>query len=109
MPGYNVPVHSTFRRQILGLGKEQNLDGTATIDKMAGRDQAIAAVVALAAAHQHRPGNAERQQHLGKPPASILHENEGRDAIFFDGQAVQCPHLIACEQHRFILRSAHDR
>src|SRR5262245_32341196 len=55
--------------------------------------QAVTAVVALAAADQHRAVNAERDDQFRRASAGVLHEDFAGDAVVFDRAAIEFAHL----------------
>ena len=66
--------------------------------QQARRDEAVAAVVALAADDRDRPARHEPVGVHGQAGAGALHEVQRRDALLLDRPAVGRPHLLGAEE-----------
>src|SRR5262249_53806166 len=97
--GDDSPVHRRFRAELLGIGEQVHRHLSAAIVEMPRHHEAVAAVVALAAADGDRTVDTERPQEFGRPPTGVSHEHERRHAILVDGAAIEITDLCATEMH----------
>ncbi len=71
--------------------------------EMASDDEAVAAVVALAAADDDRAVNAERTQQFRHAAAGVLHQHDAGDAELLDGTAIEITRLLSRQDHGDLL------
>src|SRR5215831_8502064 len=64
---------------------------------MAGDHEAVAAVVAFAAADRDGAGDAQGQEQVRRVAAGVFHEDDAGDAEFLDGSAVDVANLVTGE------------
>ena len=61
--------------------------------KMARDDEAVAGVVAAAATDQHFAADAQAAQQIGAAAPGVFHQDERRESVFFESEAIDRPHL----------------
>src|SRR5438094_298992 len=94
----NLIVHGSLTRQLVRSAEQQDLYRHAMMVEMTSDHEAIAAVVALAAAEDDPAVNAQRQEQFGAAAASVLHEDHAGDAEFRDRPTIQFAHLLSAEK-----------
>src|SRR5262249_38315331 len=85
-------------RKRLRLREQMHRDFEAAQDEVAGEDEAVAAIVSLAATDENRAADTEGHKHIRGAASRILHEDERRNAVTLDGLAVQMADLRAGER-----------
>ena len=80
--------------QLIRGPEEQDLDLEADLGEEARRDQAVAAVVALAADDPHGALGPQRRHRLRHRAARRLHQREGVDTLVLDRPGVGSPHAL---------------
>src|SRR6187397_593991 len=65
-----------------------------------GDDESVTGVVSLAAEDDNGAVDAEAFQHIDTAAAGVLHQDEARDSVFVNCDAVNLPALFACEDRR---------
>ena len=89
-----LEVGSRVALKVGGVGEQEDADLAARVAQQPRGDQAVAAVVALAAHDDVGPlGASGRGGGVGEPAARALHELERRDALLLDRPAVGLAHL----------------
>ena len=64
-----------------------------------GDDEAVAAIVAFAAADHHRAATPQANQHFGGAAPRVLHQHHTGNAQFFDGPPVELANFLTAEIH----------
>jgi hypothetical protein len=97
--GEDAMIDSSIAGQLGGIAEQQGANMDAGIVEMSRHDEAIAAVVALAAAEDNQAVDAERAQQFRHAAAGVLHQDDAGDAEFLDGAAIQLARLFSRQDH----------
>ena len=79
------------------IGPEEHADVVASQVEMPRQDEAVAGVVAPAAADDDLAGDAQPAERIGDPAAGVLHQHQAGHAVLFDRQGIEPPGLLAIE------------
>ncbi len=94
----NLPIDHSIAPVFGGIGGENDADLKPTIMQMPRRRQTIPPVVTPAAEDQHLSPSFPRKHRfrdIRRPPRSIFHQNNARDAIPLDRNTINAPNLLA--------------
>ena len=92
---HDVKVNARIAGKFFGRRPEQHPHGVAAEVQVSGQDEAVARIVALAAADYDWSGNAQAAQHIGHPPSGVFHEHQPGHAVLLDGPAIDLTRLLA--------------
>src|SRR6185295_4914833 len=101
-PDERVVVREAIRGRLRQVAREPRLDPRPAREQVPGDDEAVAAVVARPADDEDplaARGSVEELtlDHVGRPAAGVLHQDEARDAALVDRERVEGAHLRARE------------